>query len=79
MHIPARLQSSIVDAIERARTEAKISRKELSLRLDTYAHFMQKIESGGRDVSASEFVLIVQAIGADPCEVLRRAIAKWRG
>ena len=63
-------------AIAVARREAGLSQRTLSDELGESNAFIQKIESGNRDVSASEFINIAIALGIDPSELLRRAIGE---
>jgi transcriptional regulator with XRE-family HTH domain len=37
-------------------------------------NFIQRIESGDRNVSVVEFISIAKAIGVDPCDMLRRTL-----
>lgn len=71
---PAR-QFSITETIAKARTEAGLSQRELSARLHEVNNYMQRIESGQRDVTVVEFVRIANAIAVDPCDLLREALA----
>lgn len=67
-------QQAIINAISDARREVGISQRQLSERLREAINFIQRIESGERDVSVAEFIAIARAIGIDPCELLRRAL-----
>ena len=64
----------IVEAVQAAREGAKLSRRELSLRLKKSGNFIQKVESGDRELRVSEFVAIARAIDVDPCDLLRAAL-----
>lgn len=67
-------QQAIIDAIAVARRDAGLSQRQLSERLRQAINFMQRIESGERDISVAEFITIARAVGIDPCELLRRAL-----
>jgi transcriptional regulator with XRE-family HTH domain len=67
-------QRAIIDAIAGARREAAFSQRQLSERLGEAINFMQRIESGERDVSVAEFIMIARVIDIDACELLRRAL-----
>jgi transcriptional regulator with XRE-family HTH domain len=67
-------QRAVIDSIASARREAGLSQRELSEQLGEAINFMQRIESGERNVSVVEFISIARAIGMDPCDMLRRAL-----
>lgn len=67
-------QRAIVDAIASARRDAGLSQRQLSERLRQAINFVQRIESGERDISVAEFIAIARAIDIDPCDLLRRAL-----
>lgn len=71
---PVRQQLAIIEAIAEARTKAGVSQRELSTKLREGPTFMQRIESGRRDVSVREFIKIARALGTDPCDLLGRAL-----
>jgi len=70
---PAR-QFSVTETIAKAREEAGLSQRALSARLHEVNNYIQRIESGQRDVGVAEFIRIAYAIGVDPCELLRAVI-----
>ena len=76
MRKSVRQQIKIIEAIVSAREEAQMSRMQLSSKLGGSSTLMQKIESGDRDVKVWEFIAIANALGVDPCELLRKAVAK---
>jgi ribosome-binding protein aMBF1 (putative translation factor) len=76
MRKSVRQQIKIIEAIISAREAAQISQMQLSSKLGGSSTLMQKIESGDRDVKVSEFISIANALGVDPCELLRKAVAK---
>ena len=76
MRKSVRQQIKIIEAIMSAREEAQMSRMELSSKLGGSSTLMQKIETGDRDVKVWEFIAIARALGVDPCELLRNAVAK---
>lgn len=67
-------QRAIIDALASARRDASISQRELSTRLRQAINFVQRIESGERDVSVAEFIAIARALEVDPCDLLRRTL-----
>lgn len=67
-------QRAIIAAIAGARGEAGLSQRQLSERLKEAVNFMQRIESGERDISVAEFVAIANALDVDPCALLRRVL-----
>jgi transcriptional regulator with XRE-family HTH domain len=69
-----RQQVKIIAAVAAAREEAKLSQKELSLRISKSKTLMQKIESGQRGVAVGELIVIAKAIGIDPVELFRRTL-----
>lgn len=71
-------QLRIIAAIADAREEAKVSQAELSARLGGSETLIQKIEAGTRGVQAWELIEIANALGIDPCELLRRALPRKR-
>ena len=71
---PQARQRAIVDAISDTRREAGLSQRQLSEKLNQAVNFIQRIESGERDISVAEFIAIAIALKADPCDMLRRAL-----
>mgnify|MGYP003042764870 CR=1 FL=1 len=71
---PVRQQLAIIEAIRAARDAAGISQRQLSTRLREGPTFVQRIESGGRDVTVAEFIRIAVALEIDPRELFRRAL-----
>lgn len=67
-------QRAIVDAISETRREAGLSQRQLSEKLQQAVNFVQRIESGERDISVAEFITIAMALKVDPCDMLRRAL-----
>ena len=65
-------------ALKEAREAAGMTQRELAERLDRAHSFVGKIETGERQLNVLEFCEYVQAIGADPAELLR-GIAKVKG
>jgi transcriptional regulator with XRE-family HTH domain len=60
--------------LQKAREAAGLSQRQLSARLREVNNYIQRIESGQRDVTVTEFVRIANAIGVDPCKLLRAVI-----
>lgn len=67
-------QRAIISAIAGARREAGLSQRQLSERLREAINFIQRIESGERDIGVAEFVAIARAMDVDPCVLLKRAL-----
>jgi transcriptional regulator with XRE-family HTH domain len=67
-------QRAVIDSIASARRESGLSQRELSEQLGEAINFIQRIESGERNVSVVEFISIARVIGVDPCDLLRRAL-----
>ena len=67
-------QRAVIDSIGSARREAGLSQRELSEQLGEAINFIQRIESGERNVSVVEYISIARALGTDPCDMLRRAL-----
>ena len=67
-------QRAIVDAISATRQEAGLSQRQLSEKLNQAVNFIQRIESGERDISVAEFIGIAIALKVDPCDMLRKAL-----
>ncbi len=57
-----------------ARKEAGLSQRQLSEKLKEPMNFIQRIESGERDVGVTEFITIARVIGVDPVELFKRAL-----
>ncbi len=62
---------SISEAIAKARTEAGFSQRELSARIHRANNYIQRIETGERVLTVSEFIRISYALGIDPAELIR--------
>lgn len=73
MKFPAR-QRTIVAAIAEAREAAGLSQRQLASKLGEPSNWIQRIESLERRVDVAEFIAIARAVGADPVELLRRAL-----
>jgi transcriptional regulator with XRE-family HTH domain len=55
-----------------ARKDAGMTQQELANRLKRPQSFVSAYESGQRRIEVLEFLQIVGALGADPCELLKR-------
>jgi transcriptional regulator with XRE-family HTH domain len=67
-------QLAIMKAIADARQRANLSQRELSAKLHQGPTFVQRIESGSRDVTVAEFIVIARALGIEPGELLNDAV-----
>ena len=77
-HIRTPRHKMLMATLKSARETAGLTQRELAQRLDRAHSYVGKIESGERQLNVLEFCEYVQALGADPAEVLR-GIAKVRG
>lgn len=73
MKFPAR-QRVIVSVIKEAREAAKLSQRQLSVKLGVPINWIQRIESMERDVKLAEFIAIAKACKADPEEMYRKCL-----
>jgi transcriptional regulator with XRE-family HTH domain len=69
VHSPA--QAAFCDLIVKARKAAGLTQHDLARRLKKPQSFIAKIEGGERRLDVIEFLMITQAIGADPVRILR--------
>ena len=60
-----------IDAIRAARVECGLSQRELARRLQKPPSFVNKIEKLERRLDILEFITIADAIGIDPCRLLK--------
>ncbi len=56
------------------RKAARLTQQSLADRLGTPQSFVSKYEHGERRLDVAEFIAIVYAMGADPCEVMRKVV-----
>jgi transcriptional regulator with XRE-family HTH domain len=69
VHSPS--QAAFCDLIVKARKAAGLTQHDLARRLKKPQSFIAKIEGGERRLDVIEFLMITQAIGADPVRILR--------
>ena len=55
-----------------SRKEARLTQQELADRLNRPQSFVSKYEKGERRLDVAEFLKISEAIGFDPCELIRK-------
>ena len=60
-----------MDALRRARKQAGLTQQQLGKRLRRPQSFVSAYESGQRRIEVLEFLQITDAVGADPCDILR--------
>ena len=60
--------------LRRARQEAHLTQAQLAKRMRSVQAVVSMIETGGRGVDVTEFVMIARAIGADPRDLLNEAL-----
>jgi transcriptional regulator with XRE-family HTH domain len=70
---------ALMAALIAAREGAGLSQRELAKRLDRAHSFVGKIESGERQLNVLEFCEYVDALGADPVEIIRGVVVRGRG
>jgi transcriptional regulator with XRE-family HTH domain len=65
-------QRALLEAIRDARKQAGLTQAEVAKRLKRPQSFVSAYESGDRGIDVLEFLRIVKALNADPCEILKR-------
>ncbi|WP_370517954.1 helix-turn-helix domain-containing protein [Saccharibacter sp. 17.LH.SD] len=55
-----------------ARKEKSLTQVELALQLKRPQSFVSKYELGERRIDVIEFIMICEAISADPCAIIRQ-------
>jgi transcriptional regulator with XRE-family HTH domain len=65
---------AIVASIRDARIAAGLSQRKLAARLGEAINYVQRIESGERQLQVVEFIAIAKALKADPIDLLRSAL-----
>lgn len=68
------LYRTIVEALITTRKAAGVRQVELASRLGKPQSFVSKYENGERQLDVAEFVVIAQALDADPVMLLSRCI-----
>jgi transcriptional regulator with XRE-family HTH domain len=58
------------------RDKAGLTQQKLAKRLGKHQSFIAKYEGGERRLDVIEFIVIAQAIGADPVRILRTLLGK---
>lgn len=61
-----------------ARTRAGLTQAELAAKLSRHQSYVSNYERGQRRVDVLEFLLITEALGVDPCELLAQIVAARR-
>lgn len=64
-----------INALKNVRTELGISQRELARRLNKPPSFINKIEQLERRLDVLEFIVIAQAMGIDPNQLLKNIMA----
>ena len=67
---------ALLSVMAQARVKAGLSQRQLSAKLKVSVNYVQRIESGERDVGVDEFVEFSEAVGADPIDLLKQALKK---
>jgi transcriptional regulator with XRE-family HTH domain len=66
------------ELLVRARERGKLKQFEVADKLGLPASYLSKVEKGTRRLDVIEFVHIAEALGADPCELVRELQEKIR-
>lgn len=67
-----RAYKTLQNLLRRARKSAKLTQKELSLRLNRPQSFVSKYERGERGLDVIEFADVARALGIDPLQFLKK-------
>lgn len=73
--VPPDLHARIVAALAEARRAAKLRQVDLAARLGWPQPYVSRYETGERLLGVDEYVLVAQAIGVDPVNLLGRVLA----
>ena len=65
---------AVADVLARARKQRKLSQRDLAALLKRPHSVIGMIESHQRQVNVPEFIVIAEALGADPGELLRQVL-----
>ena len=68
------LYLALIEALVAARTDANIRQVELAARLGKPQSFVSKYENRERILDVAEFVVVAQALGVDPLELIAQAL-----
>ena len=71
------LMKSLAAEIKVRRAELKISQEELAHRANLGAVFIARVESGRNQPSLSAFVLLAEALGAKPANLLASVMTRY--
>ena len=69
--IHSELQARFLDLLRQARTRARLTQTELAERLGKPQSFVAKVEGGERRLDVVEFIMVAQALEADPAAIIR--------
>ena len=70
----SRVQSGVGREIRRARIAAGLTPRELGLRVERSQSWVAGVERGAQRLLAAELIEIAGALGADPAELLAKAL-----
>ncbi len=62
----------------RARERSRLKQMDLAEKLGLPPSYLSKVENGTRRLDVVEFVHIAEALGADPCELLKELRERMR-
>jgi transcriptional regulator with XRE-family HTH domain len=65
---------AVADVLARTRKQRKLSQRDLAALLKRPHSVIGMIESHQRQVNVPEFIVIAEALGADPGELLRQVL-----
>ena len=68
-------QATVGKCLAQARTNAKVTQVELARRLGKAQSFVSSYEAGQRRIDLLEFLLIAEALKADPKQLFARVIS----
>lgn len=72
------LYAAALDALVESRKAAGLTQQQLAGRLQKPQSFVSKYEHGERRLDIAEFLDIANAVGADPCRLIRQLISAER-
>ena len=70
---------AVADVLARAREHTKLSQRDLATILKRPHSVVGMIESHQRQVNVPEFIMIAEALGADPLDLFRQVLRERSG
>jgi len=65
-------QDALLELLRQARKDAELTQVEVAERLGKPQSFVTKYENGERRLDVLEFLAVAQALGVDPCDIVRK-------